>query len=182
VFLDPEKSIEAIRQRLAETTNPAIRNNLEVIVKHMETERDRDLDTCMDTISEHPVYYQWGGPEKVQPKSREQVRTSYAAAFAERRGAYLQYDIDRIVADEHAITTDGVRRSVFPGAVIGAPDGWPVSNYPVSSPEQLYLVTERQMTVWPFDSAGLLAGEEFYRVVSEVRPLEPHEAAEVPDH
>lgn len=85
------------------------------------------------------------------------------------------------MSDERAVTTDGIRRSVFPGAAISAPDGWPLANYPVDDPDQLYLVTERQITVWPFDDKGLIAGEEFYRVVTDVRLLEPHEAAEVPE-
>lgn len=100
MFLDTDKAIQSLRARAAATENAAARRNLEVVIRHMETERDRDLDACMETVSENAVYYQWGGPNKVQPRGREQVRIAYTASFKERRGSYLQYDLDRIVADE----------------------------------------------------------------------------------
>jgi hypothetical protein len=34
------------------------------------------------------------------------------------------------------------------------------------------------MMTWPFDADGMLTGEEGYRVVQEVRPLTPGEAAD----
>lgn len=178
MFLDTGKWIAAVEARIATEANPVVRRNLEVVRRHMIAERDGNLGDIMQTLSGHPVYKQWGAPESVQPAGREQVQAVYEDFIGTRRGSYLEYDIDRIVADESAVITDGLRRSVFPASVISAPDGYPVSNYPVEDPADLYLVTERQITSWPFDRDGLLTGEEGYRVVRDVRKLTADELAE----
>ena len=178
MFLDTSKWIAAVEARIATEANPIVRRNLEVVRRHMIAERDGNLDEVMETLSGYPVYKQWGAPENVQPAGREQVRALYADFIGTKRSSYLEYDIDRIVADESAVITDGLRRSVFPASVISAPDGYPVSNYPVESADDLYLVTEQQITSWPLDRDGLLTGEEGYRVVREVRKLTADELAE----
>lgn len=179
MFLNVNLWIEQITKRLEATGDPVRRRNLDIVRKHMLAERDGDLESLMATLSPNPRYEQWGGPERYAPRGTEAVRRFYASGISEGRGAYLEYDMDRIVVDEHCIVTDGVRRSVFPGALISSADGWPVSSYPVENPDDYYLVSERQATTWPFDhETGLLSGEEFYRVVTEVRKLTAEELAE----
>jgi hypothetical protein len=179
MFLDTDKWVQDVEARIAVEHDPTVLRNLGVVRDHMIAERDGDLDKLMDTLSGSPVYLQWGAPQAVQPKGRDQVRAAYEEFVRTKRGSYLEYDIDRIVADASTVITDGVRKSVFPGHFLAAADGFPVRGYPVESPETLYLLVERQITTWPFDADGLLTGEEGYRVVVEVRSLTPDEIDEV---
>lgn len=177
--LDTEASIRAVDERLAITTGPASRHKLDVVRRHMIAERDGDLDGLMATLGAAPVYRQWGAPERFFLSGRQAVRDYYADFVTGHRGARLEYVIDRIVVDSDTIITDGVRRSIYAGSELSGPEGWPLANFPVAGPGVLYLVTERQITTWPFGSDGLLAGEEGYRVVSDVHQLDDAEAAEV---
>ena len=69
---------------------------------------------------------------------------------------YHEFDIDRLVADEDCVLTEGVMKMAYPGATLIA------MGHAVDDPEAYYLYEARMATLWPFGDDGLAKGEDTY--------------------
>ncbi len=49
--IDPNKTWRKVEGRLKRETNPKVRHNLEVVLRHMKAEALGDLDGLLETIS-----------------------------------------------------------------------------------------------------------------------------------
>ncbi len=132
--IDPNRTWELLEQRLAVTTDARHRVVLGAVIEHMRAEAAPDLDRLMATLNPAPDYHFWNGGQDVGPKGTEGVRTYYIDFLATRTNI-LEYELDRLVVDDHCLVDDE------------AAD---------------YLVVFRQLILWPVDEDGLIQGEDSY--------------------
>jgi hypothetical protein len=145
---------------------------LGVLRAHMAAEIAEDIDGLLATLSPKQVQYRtWGASAELSPGTHEAVVDFYRSR--KRLGQlYFQYDIDRLTVGDDVIVTDGVMISLLSGAAAAE------LGFPGLEPSDVYEVTTRICTTWPFDDTGLLTGEESYTVPLDMRKLDD---TEVPD-
>lgn len=144
-----------VAARLESAVNERQRAMLEVVRGHMEAEARLDLDGLLDGQVDEPRYHIWGSGRDTGPKGRDAVIRYYSDLVAARRGI-LEYDIERIVVDDHAVVTEGDIRALQSGTVARA------FGYDVDDDDATYLVRYRALVIWPFDEAGRMLGEDGY--------------------
>ncbi len=155
--IDPNKTWQKVEERLKRETNPKIRRNLEVVLRHMKAEALGDLDGLLETISPIGTNYDaYGSDDPIySPQSHEEVRAFYTA-FIASGATRLEFDLDRLVADEDCVLTEGVMRMAYPGATLIA------MGHEVDDPQAYYLFETRMAVLWPFAEDGLAKGEDSY--------------------
>ncbi len=155
--IDPNKTWRKVEDRLKRETNPKVRHNLEVVLRHMKAEALGDLDGLLETISPIDTSYDaYGSDDPIySPKSKDDVRKFYEA-FIASGATRLEFDIDRLVADEDCVLTEGVMKIAYPGATLIA------MGHAVDDPDAYYLFEARMATLWPFGEDGLAKGEDTY--------------------
>ncbi len=153
-LIDQNVTWKRVEERLATETDPVLRRNLELLLRHMKAETCLDLPTLMSTISEQARYQNFaqGGDGPVGKAAVEQFYRDFAAKGAHR----LQHDIDRLVVDRHCIVTEGTMRMAWPGQTLLA------MGIEVDDPDALYLYETRMAIIWPIDEHGLFIGEDSY--------------------
>src|SRR5262249_54600000 len=68
----------------------------------------------------------------------------------------LEYEIQRLVVDNHCVVTEGLLKQIYPGTqAVGI-------GIPVDDVDADYLIVFRQLLLWPVDDNGLLQGEDSY--------------------
>lgn len=158
--LDPNKTWRLVEERLAGETNPVRRQNLELVAAHMRAESKADIDGVLATLTRSPRYVVHSSPDDpaMNPTgSQEAVREFYFNTIV-RTGAHrLEYDVDRVIADDDGVFTEGVMRMAYPGSTLVA------MGIDVDDPDGYYLAVSRMGIVWPVDhSEHRLTGEEVY--------------------
>jgi hypothetical protein len=155
--IDPNKTWQKVEARIKREKNDKVRHNLEVILEHMKAEALGDLDGLLKTISPtHTSYTAYGSTDAIyNPKSHEEVRAFYTA-FIASGATRLEFDLDRLVADEDCVLTEGTMRMAYPGATLIA------MGHEVDDPEAYYLYETRMAVLWPFAEDGLAMGEDSY--------------------
>jgi hypothetical protein len=153
--IDQQVTWAAVEDRLATETDPILRRNLEVVLRHMKAEAAGDIDGLLETLSPNPSYHAYGGPPESSPQGRDGVRRFYED-FVASGATKLQFEIDRLVVDKHCVLTEGVMRMAWPGATLKA------RGIPVDDVNADYLYEARMATLWPFDENGLATGEDTY--------------------
>ncbi|AVP71174.1 nuclear transport factor 2 family protein [Rhodococcus hoagii] len=153
--IDPNRTWELLEQRLAVTTDARHRVVLGAVIEHMRAEAAPDLDRLMATLNPAPDYHFWNGGQDVGPKGTEGVKTYYIDFLATRTNI-LEYELDRLVVDDHCLVTEGFLKQIHPGSY-AAQIGIPVDDEAAD-----YLVVFRQLILWPVDEDGLIQGEDSY--------------------
>ncbi len=157
---DPERSWQVLEDRIDAEDDPRRRRLLEQVRDHLRAEIRGELAPLMDTLVDDPHYHLWGlGPE-MGPKGRRAVAAFYTEMIASG-GNRFEFDIRRIVVDRHSVVTEGVMRTVVPGAVLAASGVAEVHGAPVD-PDARYVSENRILTVWPAAADGRLEGEDIY--------------------
>lgn len=154
-LIDQRVTWAAVEGRLATETDPILRRNLEVVLRHMKAEAVGDIDGLLDTLSPNPSYHAYGAPLESSPQGRDGVRKFYED-FIASGATKLQFEIDRLVVDKDCVLTEGVMRMAWPGATLAA------RGIPVDDVDASYLYEARMATLWPFDENGLATGEDTY--------------------
>lgn len=163
--IDPNKTWAPLEQRLAVTTNERHRTVLGIVIEHMKAEAAPDLDGLMRTLVPEPAYHFWNDGRDGGPKGWDTVRTYYAD-FVASRSNVLEYELDRLVVDDHCVVTEGFLKQIYPGAYAAQ------IGIPVDDPAADYLVVFRQLLLWPIDAEGRIEGEDSYHSgPSEIREL-----------
>lgn len=121
----------------------------------MIAEADGDLERLMATVSPRAEYHFWSHGQDFGPKGNDGVREYYSAIVA--GGANLiEFDVDRLIVDAHALVTEGMLKMLLPGATAVA------MGMQVDDPAADYLLSYRQLLIWPIDENGLVLGEDSY--------------------
>jgi hypothetical protein len=154
--IDPNLTWAKVEDRLATETDPVLRGNLEMVLRHMKAEAAGDIDGLLETLSDDVAYHAYGSPdEKNSPIGKAGVRTFYED-FIAGGATRLQLDVDRLVVDRDCILTEGVMRMAYPGRTLVA------YGIDVDDPDAYYLYEARMATLWPFGADGLARGEDTY--------------------
>ncbi|MDI3406696.1 hypothetical protein [Streptomyces cavernicola] len=153
--IDPRRTWSLVEERLAATTNERHRVVLSVVLEHMKAEAAADLDGLMATLSPEPDYHFWTGGKDFGPKTTEGVRTYYANFVASNTNV-LEYEMERLVVDDHCLVTEGLLKQIYPGAYAAA------HGFPVDDESADYLIVNRQLLLWPVDAEGRIQGEDSY--------------------
>jgi hypothetical protein len=157
--LDPNLTWQLVERRLAATTNPTHRRNLELVLAHMKAEALADIDGVLATLTERPRYRTYGVEDALlNPEgSKEAVRAFYDATIVQTGAHRLEFACDRVIVDDDAVFTEGTMRMAYPGStLIGM-------GIEVDDADAYYLSEYRMAVVWPVDHAeDRLTGEEVY--------------------
>lgn len=155
--VDPRKNWAALETRLQTETDPIIRRNLEMMIKHSKAEAAADFPTLMSTVADNAAYTSYtSGAAAVDnsPKGKDGV-AAYYKMIVESGCHYIEHAVERVVADHHAISTDGDFTMAYPTPVLKAM-GVAVGDAPY------YLYKGRLMIVWGFDKNGFVTCEDSY--------------------
>src|SRR5262245_17673003 len=154
--IDPTRTRQPLEKRLADTTNQRHRAVLSTVIEHMKAEAAPDLDRLMATVAPAPDYHFWSsGTDDFGPKGADGVRTYYADFVASRTNV-LEFEVTRLVVDDHCVVTEGLLKQIYPGVAAAA------IGVPVDDESADYLVVFRQLLLWPIDEDGLVLGEDSY--------------------
>jgi hypothetical protein len=156
----PEKTWLPIEERMATEKNPRIRANLEEVRDHMRSEIQGDHAALMATLTDDPSYHMWGTPVESGPKGRDNVSVFYEGMIASG-GNRFHFAVDRIVADEDAVVTEGRMRTLMPGIAIKGAGVETVDGQPVDDAAE-YVAEWQILTVWPIAENGKIIGEDIY--------------------
>ena len=177
-MIDQNKGWQAVQRRLDTTTDERRRHLLTVLRDHLLAEATADTDLLLSTLGPDPQYHFWvdGSGFGAGPRGIDAVRAHYATLYEERRHV-CEFDIDRIVADDDTIVTEGWFHQLYPGRVLAT------RGAEVDDPDGVYLVTMRLVLFWPFDADGRLSGEDSYSdgtmfASDRIRKLAPDEIPE----
>lgn len=154
-LIDQHVTWRKVEDRLAHETDPLLRRNLELLLRHMKAEAALDMDTLMSTVSERARYQNFVPAGAVGPVGKAGVRAFYED-FAASGAQKLQLDIDRLVVDRDCILTEGVMRMAYPGRTLRA------RGIDVDDLDADYLFETRMAVLWPIDEDGLFIGEDTY--------------------
>ena len=114
---DPERSWQSLEERIEIEKDPRCRQLLEQVRDHMRTEIRGEFEALMATLVDDPQYHLWGMGAEMGPKGREAVATFYTDMIA-TGGNHFEFEIRRIVVDHDAVVTEGVLRTLMPGAAV----------------------------------------------------------------
>jgi hypothetical protein len=151
------QQVQALRDR---TTNPIHQRNLDIVIEHMKAEACCDVQRVLDTLVDVPEY-RWhsdrANPD-LNPKGSKQAVADFYDMWIVQTGAHrLEWDLSRIMVDDHAVLTEGIMKVAFPGKTLLG------MGIEVDDPEALYLAEGITTVVWPVDAkTGKLIGEEVY--------------------
>ncbi|KUH84837.1 hypothetical protein [Mycobacterium sp. IS-1556] len=153
--IDPTRTWEPLEKRLADTTNERHRLVLNAVIEHMKAEAAPDMDRLMATLAPHPDYHFWGAEGDFGPKTTAGVQTYYTDFLATRTNI-LEFEVQRLVVDDHCLVTEGLLKQIYPGAEAQR------IGIPVDDVDADYLVVFRQLLLWPIDENGKILGEDSY--------------------
>jgi len=160
-IIDPRKQAAAVRQRLDEKRDDErTTRNLRTMLAHMQAEAAGDFPALMATVSPDARYTNFNaGPDSPHsPRSKDEVGVYYRG-LVEGNCHQIEHAIDRIVADQDNIATEGEIRIAYPAAVLKA------MGHEVDASAPYYLYVARMMIIWGFDDEGLVSCEDSYNVL-----------------
>ena len=156
--IDPNNTWLEVEERLKRETDPRRRRNLETVLAHMKAEAAGDLDGLMATITtmQVPHYHAYGTDDPLlSPRGRDAVRQFYAA-FVASGAVKLELDVQRLVADEDFVITEGLMKIAYPGNLLR------LMGHAVPDADAYYLFQTPMCVIWPMDADGMVIGEDTY--------------------
>ena len=153
--IDQHVTWRKVEERLERETDPVLRRNLELLLRHMKAEATLDLEALMATISEQAIYQNFTPDGTTGPVGKPAVRKFYED-FSASGADKLQLDVDRLVVDRDCILTEGVMRIAYPGRALRA------VGIDADDPDASYLYETRMAVIWPIDEEGRFIGEDTY--------------------
>jgi limonene-1,2-epoxide hydrolase len=157
---DPERSWKPLVDRIESEEDPRCRQLLEQVRDHLRTEIRGEFDALMATLADEPRYHLWGVGPEMGPKGRDAVAAFYTDMIASG-GNHFEFEIRRIVVDHDAVVTEGVMRTLMPGALVAASGISEVAGAPVDA-DARYVSENQILTVWPAAEDGRIKGEDIY--------------------
>lgn len=158
--LDPNNTWRLVEDRMNEEKDPITRRNIGLVLEHMKAEAKGDIEGVVATLCEKPRYLAHDVPDVplMNPEGdKDAIRAFYDATIIQTGAHQLELACDRVIADHHAVMTEGVMRMAYPGRTLAA------MGMEVEDLDAYYLYESRMSVVWPVDAAsGMLVGEETY--------------------
>ncbi len=158
--LNPNNTWRLVQEHMEREQDPKTRRNLELVLQHMKSEAQGDIEGVVATLCEQPTYIAHDVPDEpsMNPKgNKDAVRAFYDLTIVQTGAHQLELNCDRVIADREAVVTEGVMRMAYPGATLAA------MGVDIDDPDAYYLYQTRMSVVWPVDpESGLLRGEETY--------------------
>ncbi|MYH14991.1 MAG: nuclear transport factor 2 family protein [Gammaproteobacteria bacterium] len=174
--INPHQSWLALEAQVAQETSPRRKALITEVRDHMEHEIKGRLDPLMDTLTAHPIYHFWGSGEPSVIEGREAVRAFYAGMF-QTGGQQFEVVVDKVVASDDHVITEGQVKQVYKGEALLAMDVTKVGDVDVQGGD-LWLGGAQLVTLWPADADGKLIGEDIYFGASpfaNLRKIEPND-------
>lgn len=155
--IHPERMLERLEERIAETTNPRHQAMLQTIRAHTGAELEGiDVGRIMETMVAEPQFHWYGfGYGDVGPKGRQEVEAHYRRFVGDGCNLHEQ-DFRRIVVDDHNVVLEGPMHIVFPGAALRS------RQIDVDDPDAYYLYSYDVCAIFHFDENGRCTGEDSY--------------------
>jgi hypothetical protein len=157
---DPERTWQPLEARIETEQNPRCRALLEQVRNHMRAEIRGEFDPLMATLIDDPQYHLWGIGVEAGPKGLEAVSQFYRNMIA-TGGNRFEFSVERIVADETGVVTEGKMRTVTAGRDLLA-RGMTEMDGDAIDPDADYMSEWQILTVWPGGEDGRLIGEDIY--------------------
>ncbi|BBC38499.1 hypothetical protein SGFS_097930 [Streptomyces graminofaciens] len=148
-----------VEKRIAVEKDPVVLENLTLVHDHMKYESVGNLDGVLGTLCTSPEYkFHVPGFEHVSGNgSQESIREFYDQLLIKGGAHRLQYIVDRVTADRHAVTTEGEFLWAYPGRTLAG------MGITVDDPDAYYAASCRQLIIWPRHATEpKLTGEEVW--------------------
>lgn len=174
--INPHQSWLALQAQAAEEPSARRKALITEVRNHMEHEIKGQLEPLMDTLTAHPIYHFWGSGEPSVIEGREAVRAFYAGMF-QTGGQQFEVVVDKVVASDDHVITEGQVKQVYKGEALLAMDVTKVGDVDVQGGD-LWLGGAQLVTLWPADADGKLIGEDIYFGASpfaNLRKIEPND-------
>jgi limonene-1,2-epoxide hydrolase len=126
----------------------------------MIAELREQLQAVMATLAKEPAYYFFGIDGGVILNGRSEVEAYYKEMFSMGR-MNAEFDIHRIVVDEHAVVTEGSMLSLVDASELVQAGINEVGGAKVTIGSS-YLSRVPLLVVWPVTDDGRLVGENIY--------------------
>jgi hypothetical protein len=154
---DPNHGWHNLQARLDTAKGTRLRQVLGVVRDHLYAEATGDFDMLLGTLSADPQYHFWSSssPFAGGPKGLDAVIAHYRGVYEDNR-QLVDWDIDRIVADDGCVVTEGRYRQLYPGWALTS------KGVAVDDPNAVYEVRAQLLILWPVDADGKLTGEDAY--------------------
>lgn len=158
--INPNNTWRIVQERVEQESDPKVRRNLELVLKHMKCEAHGDIEGVVGTLCDDPKYiaHDVPGEDTMNPSgSRDAVRAFYDMSIVQTGAHQLELSCDRVIADHEAVVTEGIMRMAYPGRTLST------MGIEVDDPDAYYVYQTRMSVVWPVDAkSGMLKGEETY--------------------
>ena len=109
-------------QRVLDKERKAKRpRNLKGVVAHMKAEARCDVDGVLATLVQKPEYKWHGDPLNplLNPKGSQQAVADFYDMWIVQTGAQqIEWDLSRVLVDDHAVLTEGMMKAAFPGKTL----------------------------------------------------------------
>jgi hypothetical protein len=153
-----QPSWQLLLDAIATETDERRRSNLEIVAKHVVFEVAGDVVSLVTTLTSDPVYRFWGPTDTESARGTSAVTAHYEGLIASGKNR-LDYDISRVIVDEHHVVTEGDFHFAYPGTA--------VREIADLTTEQIlddarYLVATHCLIIWPIDASGLIKGEDLF--------------------
>lgn len=163
---DPTHLLDAVRDKIASTSDPVHLAKLRTYLRHMEAEFAGDIDEAMHTLVAEPRFRFWCGfrdPHGPLVLRHPTIRANYQVAFG------AGFPPVEIVVRHFIVSDDGL---VIHGEQLTIVDGLPLSMLGIAAtPGKQYHLTTRFVLLVEFED-GLMIGEDHYwplpHIVNEI--------------
>lgn len=155
-IIDQRVTWRMAEERLESETDPILRRNLMMLIKHQQAEATRDIEPLMETVSERAHYHFYDDVTGAMDLIGKQAVRRFYERFAASGAHKLQLDTERLVVDRDCILTEGLMRMAYPGSALLA------RGIDVDDADAYYLFEARMALIWPIDEDGLFVGEDSY--------------------
>lgn len=152
----PTHLLDAVRTKLAITTEPAHVAMLDTYLAHMEAEFVADVDTAMHTLVAEPVFRFWCGyrdPTGPLALPRPTIRSNYERVFA-NGFPNIEIVVERFIVSDDGMVLQGDQLSIVPGQQL-------LDQGIAATPGKDYFCTCRFALLVEFLD-GLMVGEDHY--------------------
>jgi len=155
--IDPDRGWQILEKHLSGIRDERRRAVLGCVVDHLRAEATADFEGLLKTLAPDPQYRFWveGSGFSGGPKGLDAVKSHYVGLYRERRHV-CDWEIDRVVVDEHTAVTEGWFDQLFPGSVMRK------RGVEIDAVDAVYALRMRMVIVWPVDADAKLIGEDSY--------------------
>jgi hypothetical protein len=191
---DITKSLQPVEDLIAVTTNPRHRYLLMAYTRHLYLEMSGRYDDVLtdDMMVENPVYNLHALGFNTTISGKENVRNLYKFWAETNQTVFYGENVQVAVADNFIALTVVAHQQVWGGSILSSkvlgvlPKGLSSElllkllsmKGAKAEPDQMYLYTNQEETIWPYDDRGRLMREDVMEPFPEkaqIRKLDPSE-------